>query len=509
MTRVWSGGQWARVFLILLNWSLALSAQPDRGLSGSQVKENVVVFWDNATLDGIRALRMSAPVAARSLAIVHTCMYDAWAAYDERANGTEFGGALRRPQSDRNLANKRESMSYAAYNALIDLMPTQSSAFATLLGNLGYDSKRASTDINTPEGLGTVACAAVLEFRHHDGSNQLGDLAPGPYQDWTGFVPKNRPNMLVGSAAASDPNLWQPLLYTNADGDLVSQRFREAHWCRVVPFALLKGDQFRLSRNFEGPAKLGSSQFQEEAEELIEMSANLTDRQKVIAEYWKDGPRSEQPPGHWALFAQFVSSRDKHSLDQDAEMFFALSNAMFDAGIAAWDLKLAYNSVRPITAIPALFRGKTIKSWAGPGMGAVEMDGANWRPYQPATDPTPSFPEYVSGHSAFSAAAARILANFTASDRFGASARIGKGTSKIEPGLTPPSTVELHWATFYDAADEAGISRRYGGIHFRTGDLAGRKLGRLVADAVWKEVQCYFDGSIKPTPAHLEGGSHQ
>ena len=217
----------------------------------------------------------------------------------------------------------------------------------------------------------------------------------------------------------------------------------------------------------------------------------------MIAEYWSDGPETEQPPGHWMLFAQFVSARDHHSLDDDVKMFFGLSNALLDAGIAAWDAKREFDSVRPITAISVLFRGQKIRSWGGPGKGTVEMDGSDWIPYQLATSPTPPFPEYVSGHSTYSAAAARILALFTGSDRFGDEVTLPAGSSKIEPGLTPARPVMLRWETFTEAADEAGLSRRYGGIHFERADLAGRKLGRLVADEVWRKAQDYFEGKVE------------
>jgi hypothetical protein len=273
----------------------------------------------------------------------------------------------------------------------------------------------------------------------------------------------------------------------------MSQRFVGAQWSEVTPFALSKGDQFRAS--LPPPAKFGSKEYQEQAEELVALSAGLIDQQKIIAEYWSDGPNSEQPPGHWALFAQFVSARDHHSLDDDVKMFLVLSNAIFDAGIAAWDVKRAYDSVRPITAIPLLFKGKEIQAWGGPGKGTVEIDGSQWIPYQLATSPTPPFPEYVSGHSTYSAAAAKVLELWTGSDRFGHSVALAAGSSKIEPGNTPARPVTLHWDTFTAAADEAGLSRRYGGIHFRAADLAGRHLGRLVAAEVWSKVQSYFDGS--------------
>jgi hypothetical protein len=123
------------------------------------------------------------------------------------------------------------------------------------------------------------------------------------------------------------------------------------------------------------------------------------------------------------------------------------------------------------------------------------MDGSQWIPYQAATFPTPPFPEYVSGHSTYSAAAARILELWTGSDRFGDSVTIPAGSSKIEPGATPARPITLHWETFTDAANEAGISRRYGGIHFRAADLTGRLLGRVIAFQAWSKAQSYFEGS--------------
>ena len=146
-------------------------------------------------------------------------------------------------------------------------------------------------------------------------------------------------------------------------------------------------------------------------------------------------------------------------------MFFALTNAMLDAEIPAWDAKRAYDSVRPVTTISVLFGGKKIRAWGAPGKGTVEMDGSQWIPYQPATFPTPPFPDYVSGHSAYSAAAARILTLWTGGERFGESVTLPARSSKIEPGVTPEQPVTLKWETFEEAANEAGMSRRYGGIH--------------------------------------------
>ena len=97
-------------------------------------------------------------MVARALAITHTCMYDAWAAYDDRAVGTQLAGALRRPASERTEANKERAISYAAYRALVDVLPGDAdSVYVPLMKKLGYDPKDKSTDIETPEGIGNVA----------------------------------------------------------------------------------------------------------------------------------------------------------------------------------------------------------------------------------------------------------------------------------------------------------------------------------------------------------------
>jgi hypothetical protein len=464
----------------------------------AQSSSNVVIRWNNAALQGDRDSTIGPPMIARALAIAHTCMYDAWAAYDAKAVGTQLGGSLRRPPAERTLANKQKAISFAAYRALVDLFRSdQASVYDPLMASLGYDPNDLSTDTTTPSGIGNVACAAVLNFRHHDGSNQLGDLHPGAYSDYTGYVPVNAPSTVpVDPATVSDPDRWQPLTYNNGV-KVITQGFLGAQWFKVIPFALTSGHEFRWFEGLFGPAKYGFQAYQEQAQELVNLSAGLTDRQKMIAEYWANGPHTETPPGHWNLFAQFVSARDHHSLDDDVKMFFALTNACFDAGIAAWDGKRAFDSVRPVTAVPYLFQGQTIHAWGGPGKGTISMDGSQWIPYQPSTFPTPPFPEYISGHSTFSAAAAAVLRSWKGSDSFGASVTFAPGSSTIEPGLTPARTVTLQWRTFTDAANEAGVSRRYGGIHFLAGDLMGRFVGDLVGFQVWQKAQTYFNGTAK------------
>jgi hypothetical protein len=241
---------------------------------------NVVIQRNKAALQGVRDAKTGAPMVARALAIVQTCMYDAWAAYDDRAVGTQLSGALRRPASERTEANKERAISYAAYRALADVMPVDADpVYVPLMKKLGYDPGDNSTDIETPAGIGNVACAAVLEFRHHDKSNQLGDLAQGQYSDWTGYTPLNKPGSVPARTPASDPDHWQPLTYVNSTGDLVTQRFMGAQWCDVTPFAMAKGDDYRWLVQLFAPATYGSVEYQQQADELVAMSAGLTDRE--------------------------------------------------------------------------------------------------------------------------------------------------------------------------------------------------------------------------------------
>ncbi len=142
---------------------------------------------------------------------------------------------------------------------------------------------------------------------------------------------------------------------------------------------------------------MNDNEYVEQANELLSYSASLIDQQKEIAEYWADGPSSELPPGHWVLFSEYVSARDGYGIDDDAKLFFAVTNAIFDASIAAWQAKREFDYVRPVTSIHYLYTGTQVLAWAGPGQGTQLIDGGVWQPYQAVTVVTPPFPEYISG----------------------------------------------------------------------------------------------------------------
>jgi hypothetical protein len=451
--------------------------------------DNVVLQWNEAVLEAIREIEPGPTIVARSLHVVHACVYDAWAAYDSKAVSTmlKSTGDLRRPPTERTESNKNQAISYAAYRAAVNIFPTKRSKFDLLMVSLGYNPANTTTDKKTPAGIGNVACGAVLKFRATDGSNQFGldpNGAPGvPYSDTSGYSPSNPPALPAGQVPV-DPAHWEPLIINGN-----TQKFLTPHWGEVAPFALKSLKEYKLKE----PAKPFTAAYEKQAQEVVDYSAGLDDRQKTIAEYWADGPSSELPPGHWNLFAKFVSNRDRHTLDDDAKMFFALNNALLDASVWTWGQKRIYDYIRPVSAIHYVFAGRTITAWKS-GVGTTQFDGINWRPYQADNVVTPPFAEYVSGHSTFSAAAARVLRSYTGSDTFGFSVTFPAGSSRVEPGLVPAAPLTLSWPTFSAAADEAGISRRYGGIHFIDGDIEGRRVGALIGDAAYAKSVRLFTG---------------
>ncbi|HLX60008.1 MAG TPA: phosphoesterase [Planctomycetota bacterium] len=443
---------------------------------------NVVIQWNDQALLVFQNTNIAPTLSARALGELHTSIYDAWAAYDPVAIGTQLGGQLRRPAGEQTESNKETAISYAAYRTLVDLFPPQQSQFDALMASLNLDTSVTSTDPSTPAGVGNAAAAANIAFRHSDGANQLGDLNPGAYSDYTSYTPVNDATTL------KDPSRWQPLLINGQP-----QVFLTPQWGLVKTFAIGNGtDASRKKLVPKAPPQYPSNAYTKEAQEDLDLSAGLTDFTKSVAAYWIDKAGTVTPPGHWFNFAQFVSRRDQHTLDDDVKLFFALGNAMLDASVEVWDIKVKYDSVRPITSIRLLFKGQSVKAWGGPNQGTQTIQGETWQPYIV----TPGFAEYVSGHSTFSAAGAEVLSEFSKSPKFGMSVNIPAGYTSIELN-TPAQPVTFFWKTFVDAANDAGISRRYGGIHFKDGDLQGRMLGKKVAKIVVKRAKDLFAGKAQ------------
>ncbi|RMG09488.1 MAG: phosphoesterase [Cyanobacteria bacterium J055] len=456
-------------------------------VDSSRIHLNSVEFWNETMQQAVRNTKPGPTIASRAYGIVHTAMFDAWAAYDPTAIGTQLGDSLQRPLNENTLVNKNEAVSYAAYRTLIELFPTQVGLFDEAMKALGFDSSNTTADTSTPAGIGNVSAETLMQFRRNDGSNQLGNLSGTgvPYSDYTGYQPVNAPGDVV-----ADPNRWQPL-YTNLhDSSSPVQEFLTPQWGEVTPFGLDSSEQFRPP----APPAFGTPEYTRQVQQIIDFSANLTDEQKVIAEFWEDGSGTSFPPGTWMGFGRFVSQRDNHNINEDVKMFFTLGNAVMDAGISTWEAKRYYDYIRPISAVKVLYGDQQIQAWGGPGQGTQTIKGVDFHPYQNSIHATPPFAEYTSGHSSFSAAGAEILLRFTGSDEFGASFTQTAGSNRFDAGTSPSTDVTLSWPTFSAAADQSGMSRRYGGIHIEAGDINARISGRQVVAAVWDKAQSYING---------------
>jgi hypothetical protein len=491
------------IFGLIMALTLGSVAAVTQRSAGAAAGDSVVLAWNQQVLDTIVRTRLGPTVGARALAVVHTAIYDAWAAYDPVAVGTRLGGTLRQPAPERTVDNKNKAVSFAAYAALVDLFPASRATYEQQMTELGYAVD--GSDTSTSAGVGSTAAQAVLDFRHRDGANQLGDEPGGTpgvaYSDYTGYQPVNTWNQI------NDPDRWQPLCVptpppgaTECTGRI--QTFLTPFWDRVTPFALTFPSQFRPPGPYPylGADGKPNGQYVGQVDKMTQYSRALDDTRKTMAEYWEDGAGTATPPGHWNLFAQWVARRDAHSVDEGARMFFALNGALLDASIAAWDGKDHWDSVRPITAVRWLRKGKIIQAWGGPYKGPSYIKGEDWIPYRPANDVSPPFAEYGSGHSTFSMAAAEALTGFTGRGNFELKVTIPAGSSKVEPPTAthpgvPAKPITLSWTNFRYAAEQAGLSRQYGGVHFEHGDKDAGEAGSRVGKNAWAKALTYFNGT--------------
>lgn len=455
--------------------------------------------WNRLICDALHYVGAPPTIASRALAMVHTAMYDAWTCYNDGGCevSTTTGSRFKRPNSECISINREAAYSHAVYTVAQELfwlkLPAeQKSMFRDFMCDFGFDPDDRNLKPDNPAGIGNLSGRLIIECRMGDFSNPNATLSSAVYSDYSQYHPINPP--MPQSAKYRDR--WQPQTANSKP-----QEFLTAHWGLVKPFALLWGGQYRPP----APLLCDDEGFENQAQVMLDYNVNLTDEQKIIAEFWngmheekftdalydKDGTWAS-PPLQWCRQARYLSRKYGHKNAYDIKMFFVMANALLDAGIAAWDCKYHYDYVRPISLVQRTFKGKKVEAWAGPCKGVKEIEGENWMPYIQ----TPPFAEYVSGHSTFSAAAAEVLGSFRESGKYGESVTIPKGGSKIEPGCTPSENIKLEWPTLKDAADQAGISRLYGGIHFSAGDKEGRKLGNKIGCAVWEKALHYFNGEL-------------
>jgi membrane-associated phospholipid phosphatase len=239
----------------------------------------------------------------------------------------------------------------------------------------------------------------------------------------------------------------------------------EAHWMEIRAMVLDSSSQCKPPRPPKYNMKDTTSEFYRLAKEVKIIGENLTDEQKHIADFWDDNPfklnvsghvmfatKKFSPPGHWMNISGIAAQKSNADFNKTVYAYTKTAIALFDAFISCWDEKYRSNIVRPETVI---------NKYIDP----------EWRPYIQ----TPPFPSYTSGHSVISAAAAVVM-----TDIYGENFSF-RDTSSTEFGIQPRS-----FTSFMQASLEAGMSRVYGGIHYRAdidaGTTSGVKVGQLVLE---------------------------
>lgn len=313
----------------------------------------------------------------------------------------------------------------AAHDVLVSLYPDRASIYADLLdSHLSAIPDGPAKDAGIEQGA--YVASEILAWRADDGSAGSGSYTP-----------------------SGVPGGWKP----TGPGFLPALL---PHWGNVTCFAMLSGDQFRPI----APPELTSTEYTDAWREVYELgridSATRTADQTEIARIWEGGPGTPTPPGQWNEIAQTIAGIKGNTFEDNIRLFALLNMGTADSAINAWDCKYVYDLWRPITAI-----------WE------ADLDG------NPSTSPdpdwlplltTPPFPAYTSGHSSFSGSSATVLTNFF-------------GTDEVEFTFEAIG-LSRNFTSLWAAAEEAGISRIYGGIHYMFDNTAALEAGRHIGTYV-------------------------
>jgi hypothetical protein len=352
-----------------------------------------------------------------------------------------------------------------------------------MMQGMGLDPDDNQQNADNPIGIGNFAGASVAEARENDGMNQLGNEGGVSYNrhryaDYTGYQPVNTAYHL------SDAGRWQPDIVTMDEGIYLVQQHVTPQMRFTDTYTGLNLGSF----NSPPPNKStpGLPNYKKQVDEVLAASANLTDHQKMTAELYDNKLLSL---GFVALF--ILQSRNL-SFDEFVQYDFLVNMAAFDTAVVVWQEKVRWDAVRPFSAVRHVYGDAPVTAWGGPGKGTVsDIPASHWRPYLQTADHS----EYPSGSAAFCAAHAQASRKFLGSDALGWTVPQPMGSSRIEPGVTPATDIELHWDTWTDFENDCGMSRFWAGVHFTPSIDAASPLGRRVGNEAYKFVQAHIDGT--------------
>jgi len=365
-------------------------------------------------------------VTTRVVALVSGSMFDAVNGINPRF--TPLHVVAKGPSS----ASQRAAAIQAAFITLKEIYPTQRAVLRALrdASIASIASQENATSVAAGVQWGQRVAFAILDWRSSDG------LVPNP-------PPFRGVESLVGTPAAV--GAWRPTPPLNASG-------AGPQFASMTPWVLTRPGQFRLPP----PLQLSSPEFLADYNEVRTMGifdgSGRTSDQSELALFW-----AGNTPLYWNRIASQIATARSFSLSRNAHLFALMNVAMADAAIACWDSKYRYVFWRPITAI------------RDPGSTNSDPSWTPWLDFLPPG--TPAHPEYPSGHSTVSGAAAFVLTN-----KFGDSTSFTV-TSEVRPGTRS-------FASFSSAVAEIADARVFGGIHYRTSCVRGNLLGQAVGHYV-------------------------
>jgi hypothetical protein len=521
--------------------SLAVTVAATDGDRPTVVWRWVSTITDLVADGQVRALDRSGPtVASRFYAMAGTAMYEAWQIF-QRESGTALGAAGRNGETGGSDAldalarwlqgslsgDRRDAVIENTISLTVARVLQDAVSGLTESGGDAVEQTRHDLWNDLPEPL--VEAVHLLSSRVAD--RVIDAFADDGFEAVSDYRPANG-----GPGTVGEIDRWTPEFQRDSDPSSGLQRFLHPQWGDLgfylledrqiddlvasiqppAPFLLDPNDRYDPSSGLlfddgKGPGipidkdAIGTfvnPAFIEQAETVLDFSGQLTRdpegaTSKGIAEFWEDGTDTPFPPGTWMVFGQFASLDRGHSLADDVKLFLGLGASLFGASITAWDLKVSTDYVRPVRAIRELSQRGFLEDIDGDPSNGTQVaaysrdladvdviSGAAWETYQKdESEYSPPFGEYVSGHSAFSASAASFLASFLGSDLFGGSVAFDL-TFAFEDG----APVQLVWPTWSAAAEEAGLSRLWGGIHFPDGNEQGLQLGEAVGATVYEQL---------------------
>ncbi len=297
------------------------------------------------------------------------------------------------------------------------------------------------------------------------------------------------------------PNKWTPLSING-----VTKNYYTPEW-GTVNKGVVSDAEFQDLLDKTNVLYPSDTYYEKEMKDVFTITNNLTDDQKMMAEFWAGGPGTVTPPGMFVVFLDIYIRSNMINVVDEIRFYAILSSGLYQASITSWRLKRDHMQARPVQKVRQYQYDQPIdEKWND------KVLGQYWLPYQQIDFVTPPFPDFVSGHSTFGCTSAKLFSymfqnnliqlkipvindaitallspvlaqsgviNFAMNNLF-----LLPDTSLIENDI-PISAIVFNWSTWNEMGQSCGISRVYGGIHVQSSNVAGQYLGSMIGDKIW------------------------